>query len=61
VPVSAAVVLDTAVSLAAVSVFAFSSFLQPTAKIATAKIAIKAVVSDFFMRSSPSVFQIFEI
>jgi hypothetical protein len=52
VPVAAVsvdiVLLDeTPVSVAAVSVFAFSSFLQPTAKMATAKRAIRVRVSFF--------------
>jgi hypothetical protein len=42
-PVSAAVVV------APVSVLAFSSFLQPTAKIATAKRATRVTMRDFFI------------
>jgi hypothetical protein len=42
-PVSAAVVVPP------VSVFAFSSFLQPTAKIATAKRATRVTMRDFFI------------
>jgi hypothetical protein len=50
VSVAAAVVVVADVSDVAVSVLTFSSFLQPTAKIATAKRAIRVVTKDFFMR-----------
>jgi pimeloyl-ACP methyl ester carboxylesterase len=43
------VVALTPVSVAAVSVVAFSSFLQPTAKIATANRATRVTMRDFFI------------
>jgi hypothetical protein len=54
VAVSVAIVDDVVVavmpvSVAAVSVFAFSCFLQPSAKIATATIAMRVITRDFFI------------
>jgi len=49
VSVETAVVVVADVSDVAVSVLTFSSFLQPTAKIATAKRAIRVVTRDFFI------------
>jgi hypothetical protein len=50
VPVVAMVLLEvTPVSVAAVSVFAFSSFLQPSAKINIAETAIDVTKRDFFI------------
>jgi hypothetical protein len=44
------------VSVAAVSVFAFSCFLQPTAKIATATSTMRVITRDFFIGKFSSKF-----
>jgi len=43
-----------AVSVVAVSVLTFSSFLQPNANIVIATRAIRVIKTDFFIKSSPS-------
>jgi hypothetical protein len=52
VSVELAPVVLTAVSVAAVSVLTFCSFLQPTAKIATASAAASVRTRDFFITIS---------
>jgi hypothetical protein len=61
VAVSVAIVEDVVVdvmpvSVAAVSVLAFSCFLQPTAKIATATSAMMVITRDFFIGKFSSKF-----